>query len=358
MLFDVNLTKTLPGLGLVALAASCSVAAPTGPGADPAGCEQLASADQGADDEVAQALRELGGENADADRSGQEAPDGCAADENADFDFLPKPCTLLKPFLEFGEDLMKMGLVFGVEGEGVLGSGSGFAGYDLVFDLYHNQMSVSKYKGVGISTPGLAVGGQVYMGVAFGFEHGVADWDGYFVTAGLEVNALKHIPITSWMPAELSVKATAFATGEDDSGDGIIAPNEILVPPDGVYGLNIGVSAGVSLEIDNFSLLPFSGSVSEGYWEPHNAWIKQFYDYFTTGYFGTDFGSISARLVDHHDGSECPENWPEEQPDKACIIEFGAAGASTLNRALHTARGICSVTGSCALPISWPSTLR
>lgn len=301
-----------------------------------------------ADSEFADAIGDLRGENDAADTAGAGDPACAGGDEAGDFGFIPKPCSILRPYLEIGDDIKKMGVVLGVEGEGVVAGITGFAGYDLVFDLAHHQMTVSKYKGGGIGVPGFSVQGQIYMGVALGFEHGVADWDGWFVNASAEIDLTEYIPIVG-LVTDLGLTFTGYLTGKDNDGDNFIGPTEILAPPNGVYGINAGISAGVGLEIDDFDLIPFSGNVTEGYWSPHNAWIRQFYDYFTSGWF-----PINARLIDDHDGSACPANWPTEAPTKSCVIEFGDPKSSHIKRSLDTARALCSVTGSCASPLSWP----
>ena len=42
------------------------------------------------------------------------------------------PCTLIHTILEWGDEIVKSGFFVGVGGEGVLGFGLGFGGYDIV----------------------------------------------------------------------------------------------------------------------------------------------------------------------------------------------------------------------------------
>ncbi|RMH36370.1 MAG: hypothetical protein D6689_22580 [Deltaproteobacteria bacterium] len=253
------------------------------------------------------------------------------------------PCALLGPLGEFGDDALRMGLVVGVEGEGVLGAGVGFGGVDFVWDLYHQQMTVSRYAGAGIGAPGVGASAQAYVGAAFGFEHGVSDWDGYFVTATAEIG----LPL---LDDYVSLDPGAYVSAVDRDGDGFIAPSEVLAPPDGVYGFTMGVSLGVDLLPDP---LPIEGSITEGYWRPYKRAIRRAYDELrnTRMFF---VKKMQVRLVDHHDGAECPAGWPDVDGERDCVIEFGDPGDGYLRRAVNTAYSICHVTGRCAAPLTWP----
>lgn len=345
-----SLSCALLFVPLIACAAGGDPADPeVGGGGDNSDCA-VDSAMPEADTEFADAIGDLRGENDTADTTGTMVEAGCAgSDESGDFGFIPKPCTLLRPLLAIGDDIKKLGVFVGVEGEGVLGYAGGFAGYDIVFDLAHHQMTVSQYKGAGFSAPGASISGQIYVGAAIGFEHGVADWDGWFVSASGTIDLSKYIPIVGQV-SELSFPWQGFLTGVDNDKNNFIGPTEILLPPNGVYGVSIGVKAGVGLDIKDLNPLPFNlEGVSEGYWSPHNAWIRQYYDYLTGGWF-----PIKARLVDHHDGSACPAGWPQVSPEKGGVIEFGDPGTSHIKRSLHTARALCSMSGGCAIPMTWP----
>jgi len=269
---------------------------------------------------------------------------GCGDSGKADFfDSLPEPCDLLAPLLELGDDLMRAGFILGVEGEGVLGATVGFGGFDLVWDLYHQQMTVSRYAGAGFGFPGFGASVQAYTGLAFGFEHGVSDWDGYFVTANVEIG----LP---FLKEFVSLNPSVYVTGEDADENGFVDPTEVLLPPDGIYGFTIGVSGGFNLVPE---LLPVSGSITQGRWQPYKSAIRHFYDRFRNTQIAYVI-PMKVRLVDHHDGTECHANWPEQEEWRDCVIEFGDPDESYLKRSLNTAYSICDVSGGCALPLTWP----
>jgi len=259
------------------------------------------------------------------------------------FGFDIDPCDLLAPLGEFGDDALRSGMVLGVEGEGVLGAGVGFGGFDLVWDFYHQQMTVSRYSGAGIGAPGIGASVQGYVGLALGFDHGVSDWDGYFVTATAEIGLPLLDDYVSFDPA-------VYVSAVDDNGDGFIAPSEMLAPPNGVYGFTMGVSLGFELLPDP---LPIEGSITEGYWRQYKRAVRHYYDEFkdTRMFF---VKKMEVRLVDHHTGQLCDERWPDVDGERDCVIEFGNPGDSWLRRSVNTAYSVCHITGRCALPLTWP----
>lgn len=259
------------------------------------------------------------------------------------FGFDIDPCELLAPLGEFGDDALHSGFVLGVEGEGVLGAGVGFGGIDLVWDFYHQQLTVSRYSGAGIGAPGIGASVQGYVGLGLGFDHGVSDWDGYFVTATAEIG----LPL---LDDYVSLDPAVFVSAVDENGDGFIAPSEMLAPPHGVYGFTMGVSLGFDLLPDP---LPIEGSVTEGYWRPYKRAIRHYYDELRdTKMFFVE--PMQVRLVDHHSGEECDSQWPDVDGERDCVIEFGNPGDSYLRRSINTAYSVCHITGRCALPLSWP----
>jgi len=253
------------------------------------------------------------------------------------------PCKMLAPLAGFGHDALRSGLVMGVEGEGVLGSAVAVGGFDLVWDLYHQQLSVSRYAGAGIGIPGAGASVEAYVGAAFGFEQGVENWDGYFVTAEAEVG----LP---FLKDYISLSPEGYVTGVDDNNDGIIEPSEVLAPPDGVYGFSLGVSLGFDLLPDP---LPVSGAVTEGYWKPYKSAIRHFYDELaSTRMFGIK--KLKVHLIEPETGEECAADWPNVDGDRECVIEFGDADDSYLSRSINTAYSICHIAGRCAMPLTWP----
>jgi len=259
------------------------------------------------------------------------------------FGFDIDPCELLAPLGEFGDDALRSGLVLGVEGEALLGAGVGFGGFDLVWDFYHQQMTVSRYTGAGLGTPGVGASVQAYVGMAFGFDHGVTDWHGYFVTATAQIG----LPL---LDDYVSLDPGVYVSGVDDDGDGFIAPSEVLAPPQGMYGFTMGVSLGFELLPD---LLPIEGSITEGRWRPYKRAIRHYYDRLSsTRMFGVE--QLDVRLVDHHSGERCSSQWPDVDGARDCIIEFGDPDDSYLRRSVHTAYSVCHLTGRCALPLTWP----
>ncbi len=249
-------------------------------------------------------------------------------------------CEVLGGIYEFSDDFTRLGFFFGAEGDGVIGSAVGLGGYDVVFDLYHRQMSVSKYAGMGVTTPGLGVSVTFYQGVAVGFEHGVSDWDGYFVTTSAELS----LPL---LKDFIHLEPAFFVSGVDENDDNFIDPGEVLVPPEGVYGLSIGLSLGVDALPD---VLPVGATLVEGLWEPHKRGIRFFYDWLKEVDFFWYY--LDVHLVDHGTGELCPDDWPDVEGERDCILEFGDETMSNTRASLHLAWAMCTVNGGCLSPLA------
>lgn len=252
-------------------------------------------------------------------------------------------CDVLRPLLDAADGSIRSGFFLGVKGSAVIGGVAGPSGYDLVFDLYHHQATVSQYKGDGVALKLAGAGVEVYAGVANGFDYGVNDWNGYFVTTSLSLS----LP---FLEGFLSLDPALFVSAEDRNGDGIIGETEVLTPPDGVYGFGVGVEVSLSIPTG----LPVGGSVIEGLWQPHPEAIRWFYDMFRDTRFFRVGGRLSVRLIDDRTGEECHPDWPEARPDQDCVIEFGDPGWSHTRRGLHLGYGVCSATAGCEVPASWP----
>jgi hypothetical protein len=335
-LCDQNQSFAALLIGLVALGSACS----TEPSIDP--CEQPDSLRADFADDFASLNAEFGNDKAPLFHSAE-----CADNPKADaFGFLPEPCDLLAPLIPFGEDALRMGFFVGAAGQGTWGPVVGNGGFDIVWDLYHQQLTVSTYAGGGVATPGLSVGGSVYAGAAFGFEQSVQDWQGYFVTGAVEVG----LP---YLQDFLNVGASVFVSGVDENDNGLIGPGEVLLPPDGVYGFGVSVGAGLSYLPP---ALPANGSLTEGLWTVHKEAIRELYDDFkNTKMFFTV--PMKVRLVNHVDGTPCSEDWPYVDGDMSCVIEFGDPNDSYFKRAINTGYSICHVTGRCVMPLSWPMSV-
>jgi hypothetical protein len=256
-----------------------------------------------------------------------------------------KVCDVLRPLRSYGDAAIRSAFFAGVEGEGALGVASVSSGFDVVFDLYHHQVTVSRYAGTGIRTP--ALGGSLtgYVGLATGFRHGVSDWDGYFVSSAAELSLPFLKEVVSLQPA-------FFVTGVDKDGDHRIEPSEVLVPPNGVYGALVGVSFGFNLLPTG---LPVGASSSQGRWEPHRAGIRSLYDRFASLHLA-GLGRVAVRLMNPETGKTCPGNWPREGGDQPCVIELGPVGARHSVRALHQAFALCRLVGGCTVPLSWQTS--
>jgi hypothetical protein len=264
------------------------------------------------------------------------------SDGKADL-FGVSPCALLTPLFTDGKNLTHCGLFAGVEGDGVLGVTFVTGGYDLVWDLYHQQMSVSRYTGAGLTTPGVGASVEGYVGFATGFSHGVSDWDGYFVTTELEIG----LP---FLKDFVSLNPAVFVSGEDLDGNLVITPDEILVPPQGVYGFEMGVSLGFDLLPDP---LPVAPSVSEGLWENYKEATRHFYDLFAGTRIGGVGNYLRVALVDAESHQPCAADWPAVDAERDCVVQFGDPDWSYTHRGAHVAYSICTALGGCAIPLSW-----
>jgi hypothetical protein len=240
-------------------------------------------------------------------------------------------------------------LVVGMTGEGALPFYKGIAGVDLVFDLYHHQFTVAAYKGSGYSTdpsPGGGVTG--YVGAGFGTDDGVRDWYGHFATVTSNVS----LPFLS---SYLNLSPGYFQTARDVNGDGEIdripGQKEIIPPSEGgVIGFTFGVNMGFTL-IPSPS--PVNATLTLSRWQPYKQAIRSHYDRLKETHMWAVGEPLTVRLVDQ-EGRECPEQWPAVATQRNCVIEFGKPGWTHTRRGMHTAYGICSTLGGCALPLTWP----
>ena len=284
--------------------------------------------------------------------------------EKADFSRILSPCELLDPIFEWGSEALRSGFFMGVSGEGTLGAGIGLGGYDVVWDFYHAQATLSKYYGGGINLGlGAGVSASLYAGWVSGFQHGVSDWDGYHVAISTELS----VP---FLKEYIHLKPELFTSAEDRNGDALIDPTEIIPPLQGMYGFSIGVGVGLEL-IPN--PIPISASIIEGLWMPHRSGIVGLYDQLKRKRLIPLIGEpLEVSLIDEETGQPCPEDWIEEQEhidsktegmDHAnqthhteCIIQFGRPEWSHLRNALHVAASVCSLSGGCLTPLSWPQS--
>lgn len=252
-------------------------------------------------------------------------------------------CSFLRPLAPYGDDAIHSGLILGVQGNGVLGIGTVYGGFDLAWDFYHQQLTVSRYGGAGISSPG--VGGSVtaYAGAAFGFEHGIHEWDGHSIVTDAQIG----LP---FIKDYVSLNPAFFVSAEDRDHDGQVVVTEAIAPPNGVYGFTVGVSLGFELIPDP---LPIEGSITVGEWAPFKHAIRMFYDRLRTVTIPT-VGPLRVRLVDAESGAACPANWPAQNGSRDCVMEFGDRNQGWVARSIHTAYSVCTLAGNCAVPLSWP----
>ncbi|MFN0252354.1 MAG: hypothetical protein ACKV2T_36095 [Kofleriaceae bacterium] len=252
-------------------------------------------------------------------------------------------CALLEPLLPFGDDAIRSGLILGVQGNGVLGIGVGYGGFDLAWDLYHQQLVVSYYGGAGLGTPGVGASVTAYAGAAFGFENGARDWRGHSVVTDAQIG----LP---FLDDYISLNPVFFTSPHDSDNDGRVAVTEAIAPPDGIYGFSLGVTLAYDLLPDP---LPIEGSITVGQWAPFKHAIRAFYERLRRVTIPT-VGALKVRLVDSRTGAACPANWPTQSGSRDCVMEFGDRNQGWVTRSIHTAYSICTIAGNCAVPLSWP----
>jgi hypothetical protein len=247
-------------------------------------------------------------------------------------------CQALGLFRELGDDALHSGFTVGVEGVGVLGALAGFGGYDIVWDLYHQELTVSMYGGPGVATPGAGASVSFYAGIGLGFAHGVSDWDGYFLTATADVG----IPLLKKL---VHLEASGFVSAVRDP-QGSLRP---LAPPAGVYGLTFGVSVGVGIDLVP---TPVSGNLTVGLWVPHKGAIRRVHDELRAHrIFG--IRPLVARLVDHETRAPCHADWPAVDGERDCVVALGKRDATPAQRSLHVAYSICALSGGCLVPLAF-----
>ncbi|MEE2645562.1 MAG: hypothetical protein VYD19_11570 [Myxococcota bacterium] len=258
------------------------------------------------------------------------------------------PCQLLEPLQEWGDRLLRSVFFMGIAGEGVLGPGVSTGGYDLVWDFYHAQLSVSHYGGTGLTTSaGAGVAVSAYAGWVSGFRHSVADWDGLHVSVSTELS----LP---FIKDYIHLKPEAFFSAEDLNGDGRVQHDELLLPPEGIYGFSIGVGVGLELFPDP---IPISVTLTEGDWRPYASAIGVIYrDLKRRRLFPLVGEPLAVQLVDEHNGASCPGDWPVSEGDRDCIIQFGEPGWSRTKTGLHVAASLCALSGGCVTPLAWPQS--
>ncbi len=266
------------------------------------------------------------------------------SDTKADLMSKADVCELIAPVARYGDALIRSGFVIGLEGTLVAGFIDTYGGYDIVWDLYHQQLAVSRYHGSVTTIDEFAINGTAYVGFVAGLRGGVGDWFGFHESLSVEIG----LP---FLDDYLSLELTGFRVAVDQDGDGIGDVTELMTPPDGVFGYTVGLTVGIDALPDP---LPVEVSANEGTWEPHTDRIRTYYDRFREATFlGVEL-PIAARLIDAADGSPCDPDWPEVEPERRCVIQFGKEGSSHTRRALHLVRSMCKVTHSCSLPITWP----
>ena len=266
----------------------------------------------------------------------------------ADIATFGDPCILFEPILEWGDQALKSGFFMGAGGEGVLGPAVSTGGYDVVWDLYHGQMTVSQYGGRGLNLAG-GVGASVsmYVGWVGGFSEGVSDWDGHHIAVSGEISA----PL---LKDYAHLKPEAFTSVQDLNQNGRVDPQEIQLTPQGVYGFSIGVSFGVELIPDP---LPISAKLVEGKWGPHHHGIKHTYELLKRKRLIPIIGEpLAVTLIDEDTGEVCPEDWPALDEHHECIIQLGQSDWSHTRNALHVAASVCALNQGCLSPISWPQS--
>jgi hypothetical protein len=261
-------------------------------------------------------------------------------------------CELLEPLVVLGDRFLALGYFVGAEGQGVLPGVVGVGGYDIVWDLYHHQLAAHRYTGVGLtSNLGASASGTVYAGMAFGFEHGVGDWEGHFVTVSADLS----LPL---LREFISLTPTGFISATDLDGDGIIDSTDEL-EPGGVDGFAVGVTGGAPLIPDP---LPVSGTVTSAEWTRHDDLTRALYDELA------DIDVLWApdpvvRLVDPDTGADCLElnpYWPDvpvgvDAPPMDCVIELGDPRDGHLRRSVDDAMALCHFSAGCKVPIAWPA---
>ena len=258
-----------------------------------------------------------------------------------------EPCKVLKNMHAGGDQYIRPGYYMAIEGNGVLGPTMGISGYDVVFDLYHHQMSVSAYQGRGLTTSFGAGASITYAeGVALGFKNAVSDWNGYFVNSSLSAG----IPLP-WISDLANVNVAYFQSGKDHNRDGMIGHNEVVMPPRGIYGASASVSFGANI----LPTLPVNINLSKGLWQPHKSGIRSYYQRIKNSRLWK--AHIPVRLVDAHTGETCSEDWPHIEGHRDCFIEFGHPHTSHTRAALYQAITICYLSGTCLSPLSGPAAL-
>lgn len=269
-----------------------------------------------------------------------------------DFLGLKGPCDVLGPIAEASEDKFdaKMGVYMEMSGSFNVGPKKVLGGADLVLDLYHHQLTVSTFKGDGLTT---SVGGSgeisLEAGFAHGFDQSANDWLGYFATGEFDFS----LPVLKNF-AEGNVGTFVGASDLDDSGN-IDSMEEVGEPGENVFGGYVGVTVSAGFE-PVFGSSPVTASAERAFWKQHKGATEELHQVLSGKLF--KFFRLDPRLVTP-EGEPCPSDWRGEGSDQGCVIEFGEDGESHTKRGLKTAAALCIATGGCqAVPLTAPATVH
>lgn len=106
-----------------------------------------------------------------------------------------------------------------------------------------------------------------------------------------------------------------------------------------------------SLGVDALpDVLPVGAVLTEGLSMPHKRGIRFFYDQLKQE--GILWYDLSVHLVDPETGEACPEDWPDVDGERECVLQFGEERMSNTKAALHLAWAMCTLNGGCLSPLA------
>lgn len=274
-------------------------------------------------------------------------------EKKQDFLGLKGPCDVLKPITKSdgASATARMGWFLEFTGHANVLPRSWEGGGAIVADFYHHQMKIGYFRGNGLTlNSGVGTSASAHVGLLFGFQKNVMEYAGYF--GSTEVSA--SLPFVKEF---FEGYVGTFVKGKDVDGNGKFnpaGPDEIIEPPNGIYGGYVGIEGGVNFD-PLFGAVPVEPSVSRAKHMLHKGLTKHVYNALD----GRTFRLLGIdAYLKQKNGDKCPEGWPKEHKEKKCFIEFGQDGESHIKRAIKTGGAVCAVTGGCTNPVAWSAAAQ
>lgn len=227
------------------------------------------------------------------------------------------PCAWLEK-IGTKDNLAHVGFFYGyqVDGSvGVLPEGS----IDYVWDLYDQQVMVTRHRGAAFLPKGTANAGA-HAGVMYGFKNTVAEFQGHFASTNITIG----IPFANDI---LGAGVGGFAITNDANHDGKTSLNEI--DKDGIFGFVVTASAAFDkAPVDKTQV---ASGIAENMFVPAIDAMQVLQE-------SLKKEDIDVGIVDSETGQTCSATASIEGRD--CVVGFGTDHTSHFLKARALAKGL------------------